>query len=205
VIDSLLKYLVLHPPGPWIGPLLGGVAFIETLFPPFPGDILFVALSGWAIAGGLHPATGAAFGLAGCFLASCLLFLFGSVQGRKFIEGWLSRRVDPDRIRRAGELIASRGAMILVFSRFIPGIRSLLVIMAAGSGMRFRSAVLPIAAGAAIWYAVLSLGGSIVGDNMDAVERFMKEFEIWVWASLGILTAVSLFIRSVRRKRKPTA
>jgi membrane protein DedA with SNARE-associated domain len=205
VIESLLNYLVLHPPGLWIGPLLGGVAFIETLFPPVPGDILFVALSGWAISGGMSPASCAAFGLAGCFLASCILFLFGAVQGRKLIDGWLSRRVDPDRIRRAGELIASRGALILVFSRFIPGIRSLLVIMAAGSGMRFRSAVLPIAAGAAVWYAVLSGGGSIVGDNIDAVERFMRDFEIWVWASLGLLTAVSLFIRSFRRMRKPTA
>jgi membrane protein DedA with SNARE-associated domain len=201
VIESLLQFLVLHPPGPWIGPLLGGVAFVETLFPPFPGDLLFLALSGWAVAGGMHAAYIAAFGLAGCFLASCLLFLFGSIHGRKFIDGWLSRKVDPDRIRKAAALIASRGAVILVFSRFIPGIRSLLVIMAAGSGMRFRSAVLPIAVGAAAWYALLSIGGSIMGDNIEAVERFMKQFEIWVWASLGALVAVSLLIRSVRKRR----
>ena len=201
MIESLLEFLVQHPPGPWIGPLLGGVAFIETLFPPFPGDILFIVLSGWAVAGGMHAAFIAAFGLAGCFLASCMLFLFGSIHGRKFIDGWLSRRVDPERIRRAGALIASRGAVILVFSRFIPGIRSLLVIMAAGSGMRFRAAVLPIAFGAAVWYSMLSIGGSAVGANIEAVEGFMKEFEIWVWASLGALVAVSLLIRSVRKRR----
>jgi membrane protein DedA with SNARE-associated domain len=201
VIESLIDFLVQHPPGSWIGPLLGGVAFIETLFPPFPGDLLFLALSGWAVAGGMQAAYIAAFGLAGCFLASCVLFLFGSIHGRRFIDGWLSRKVDPDRIRRAGALIASRGAMILVFSRFIPGIRSLLVIMAAGSGMRFRAAVLPIAVGAAAWYGMLAIGAGAVGDNIEAVERFMREFEIWVWASLGALVAVSLLIRSVRKRR----
>lgn len=204
MIDRLLEYLIQNPPGPWIGPLLAGVAFVETVFPPLPGDVLFVVLSGWAITGGMPAVQGALFGLVGCFLASCLLFVFGSGHGRRFVKGWLSRKVDPDRVNRAGDLIAARGPLILAFSRFIPGIRSLLVIMAASSGMRFRSAVLPIAASAAVWYAALSAAGVVVGDNMEAAERFMNQFEIWIWATIALLIALFYLLRR-GRKRGPAA
>lgn len=200
MIEHLLQFLIDNPPGSWIGPLLGVVAFAETLFPPIPGDVLFVVLSGWAIAGGTPLTLAVLSGLVGCFSASCILFYLGRSPGRRFVDGWLSRHIDPERIDRAKGLIASRGPLILAGSRFIPGVRSLLVLIAGTSGMRFSSAVLPIAASAAVWYTILSFAGNLVGDNLVAAEGFMRQFEIWLWAFLALLLVVLLLVRRGRKR-----
>jgi len=190
LIEGIFEYLVNNPPGAWAGPLLGLIAFAETLFPPVPGDILFVIISGWAISGSLSLTMVTIYGVTGCFLASCILFYVGHKPGRQFVEGWLSRKVEPERIDRAKSLIADRGPLILAVSRFIPGVRSLLVFMAGTSGMRFALAAIPIAFSAIAWYLILSVAGSIFGHNLQAAEGFMKHFEIWIWIILAIISLI---------------
>ena len=189
MIEHILEYLANNPPGIWAGPLLGIIAFVETLFPPLPGDILFTILAGWAMTGGLSFALTALFGVAGCFLASCILFFIGHSPGRKFVDGWLSRKVNPIRVEKAKLLIRKHGPVILAGSRFIPGVRSMLVLMAGTSGMRFAVAALPVAISAIVWYIILSVAGSILGNNLEAVEGFMKQFEVWIWILLGVIVA----------------
>ena len=198
MIEGILEYLANNPPGAWAGPLLGVIALVETLFPPIPGDILFIVISGWAITGGLSLLMVTIYGVLGCFMASCILFYVGYKPGRQFVEGWLKRKVEPERVDRAKSLIADRGPLILAVSRFIPGVRSLLVFMAGSSGMRFALAAIPIAFSAIAWYLLLSIAGSIFGSNIQAAERFMKHFEIWLW----IILAVALLIFLIARIRK---
>ena len=204
MIERMLEYLLAHPPGGWMGPVLGLIAFIETLFPPFPGDIIFIVMSGWAQTGGLPMAGSALYGVAGCFLASCCLFLLGQKFGRRIVDGWLKSKVEPEKVNRAKELVSRHGPFILAASRFVPGLRSLLVLVAGTSGMRFAQAVVPIALSAAAWYLILSLAGSIFGKNLSAAESFMRQFEVWIWAllSIGLLMFLLLKLLSRRKSRK---
>ncbi len=202
MIESILEYLSNHPPGAWAGPLLGVIAFVETLFPPVPGDILFIVISGWAVSGGFSLAMTALCGVTGCIMASCVLFYVGHKPGKQFVEGWLKRKVDPERIDKAKSLIADRGPVILALSRFIPGIRSLLVLMAGSSGMRFALAAVPISFSAVAWYLLLAAAGSILGSNIQAAEGFLRQFEIWIWIILGIVTLIILIAGIRRRKMK---
>ncbi len=198
MIEGILDYLANYPPGAWAGPLLGVIAFAETLFPPIPGDILFIVISGWAVSGGLSLIMAAIYGVTGCFLASCILFYVGHKPGRQFVEGWLKRKVEPVKIDRAKSLIADRGPLILAVSRFIPGVRSLLVFVAGTSGMRFALAAFPIAFSAIAWYLILSVAGSIFGRNIQAAEGFMRHFEIWIWIILAI-AALFFLITGIRK------
>jgi len=202
LIESILEYFADNPPGFWAGPILGVIAFIETLFPPVPGDILFIVISGWAISGGLSLVLAAMYGLTGCFLASCILFYAGYKPGRQLVEVWLKRKVEPRKIDRAKALIAHRGPVILSVSRFIPGVRSLLVFIAGSSGMRFAAAVFPIAFSAAAWYSILAAAGSVFGSNLQSAEGFMKHFEIWIWVLLAIVLIAFLYTRFRCRGKK---
>ena len=195
MIEGILDYLANNPPGAWAGPLLGAIAFAETLFPPIPGDIIFIVMSGWAVSGGLTIIMATIYGVTGCFLASCVLFYVGHKPGRQFVEGWLKRKVEPERVDRAKFLISDRGPLILAVSRFIPGVRSLLVFMAGSSGMRFALAAIPLAFSAAAWYLLLSIAGSIFGSNIQAAEGFMKHFEIWLWIILAVAFLTFLVTR----------
>ncbi len=200
MIEGILDCLANNPPGSWAGLLLGMIAFVETLFPPVPGDILFIVISGWAVSGGLSIVLITLYGVIGCFMASCILFYVGHKPGRQFIEGWLSRKVEPEKVDRAKSLIADHGPIIIAVSRFIPGVRSLLVFMAGTSGMRFALAVFPIAFSAIAWYLILSIAGSVFGNNIQAAEGFMKHFEIWIWIILAITSLIFLFARIRTRK-----
>ena len=202
MIEGILEYLANNPPGAWAGPILVLISFTETLFPPIPGDILFIVISGWAISGSLSLAMATIYGVTGCFLASCILFYIGHKPGRQFVEGWLSRKVEPERIDRAKSMIADRGPVILAVSRFIPGVRSLLVFMAGSSGMRFTLAVIPIAFSAMAWYLLLSIAGSLFGSNIEAAEGFMNQFEIWIWVILAVVAFFFLITRIRMRKEK---
>lgn len=201
LIENLIEYLSAHPPGTWAAPVLALIAFVETLFPPVPGDVLFIVMSGWALSGGMHLATAAASGVAGCFLASCILFYLGHKPGRQFIEGWLKRRMEPSRIDRAQELVSGHGPLILAGSRFVPGLRSMLVLIAGTSGMRFSVAVLPIAFSAVAWYTILSAAGSILGHSLETARGFMSKFELWIWVML-VLSAVLLLLWRLTRARR---
>ena len=201
MIEGFLDFLSSHPPGGWTGPVLCLVAFVETLFPPIPGDILFIVISGWALSGGMPLPVAAAYGVAGCFLASCILFYLGHRPGRRLVDRLLAERVEPERVERARELVAGHGPLILAGSRFVPGVRSLLVLVAGTSGMKFSMAVLPIAFSAVAWYSILSLVGSVFGGNLAGAQGFMSHFEIWIWIALGIGTGICVLLRLMARKR----
>ena len=201
MIESILEYLANNAPGAWAGPLLGLIAFVETLFPPFPGDILFIVVSGWTVSGGLPFLLAALYGVTGCFMASCILFYLGHKPGKQFVEGWLSRKVEPKKIDRAKSMIADHGPLILAVSRFIPGVRSLLVFMAGSSGMRFALAAIPMAFSALAWYFLLSIAGSVFGSNIQAAEEFMKHFEIWLWIILAVAVLIFL-VMGIRKRRE---
>jgi membrane protein DedA with SNARE-associated domain len=202
LIESVLEYLSTHPPGGWAGPALGLLAFIETIFPPIPGDILFIVISGWALSGGLSLVIAALYGAAGCFLASCILFYLGHRPGRMIVDGWLKRRVEPERVNRAKDLVAGHGPVILAASRFVPGLRSLLVLIAGTSGMRFAPAVFPIAFSAVAWYLILSLAGSVFGHNLVTAEVFMRKFEIWIWVLLGLCICAFVILKLMKARRR---
>lgn len=203
MIESMLEYFANSSPGYWAGPILGLIAFVETLFPPFPGDIIFIVISGWAISTGFPFILAAVYGVAGCFIASCILFYVGHKPGKQFVEVWVKRKVEPEKVNKAKELIVNHGSIILALSRFVPGIRSLLVIMAGSSGMRFVMAVIPVAFSAIAWYTILSAAGLVFGENIKAAEGFMKHFEIWIWIVLAVsLFAFLIFRYSGRKKIK---
>lgn len=198
MIEKILEFLSANQPGFWAGPILGLIAFVETLFPPFPGDILFVIFAGWAMTGGSSLIVTAAYGVTGCFIASCLLFYIGHSPGRKFVDGWLSRKVSSERIEKARSLVRGYGPLILFGSRFIPGIRSLLVLLAGTSGMKFVLASFPLAISAAAWYMILSFAGRVFGSNLEAVRGFVRQFEIWIWIVLGAVILIFLLFRRLR-------
>ncbi|MBD3278579.1 MAG: hypothetical protein GF388_09780 [Candidatus Aegiribacteria sp.] len=202
MIEDLLEYVYSHPPGSWAGPLMGLIAFTETLFPPLPGDVIFVVVTGWAVSGGFPVALSCVCGLTGCFLASCLLFFLGHKPGKQFVEGWLENRVGVEKIDRARDLVHSHGPLVLAASRFIPGVRSLLVLIAGSSGMKFAVAVVPILISASVWYLILALAGSLLGASLESAQGFMARFGTWTWVALAASAAVLLLVKLKGRKKK---
>lgn len=201
MIEWFLGLLESSPPGGWVIPLLGVIAMVETVFPPVPGDLLFIVTAGWARLAGSSAPTMAASGFVGCMVASVALYILGRTLGRAFTHGFLARRVGFERIVRAEALFRRHGAFVLVASRFIPGIRSLLVVVAGASKMGPVRSTVSVAVSAAAWYALLAAAGVLAGDNMVSARAFLHTWERWIWLAAGLaLLGYGLFHMLGRRR-----
>lgn len=204
MLESILDFLGRNPPGMWTGPILAGIALVETVFPPFPGDVLFIVCSSWARLGGGSPVLITLAGFAGCFAGTAVLFHIGRRSGTGLKRGILSRWVDPGDIARAEGMFHRQGPLILVASRFIPGVRSLLVLVAGSSGMGTARALTASGISALVWYGLLSAVAMAIGDNVDKAKAFMSLYGTWVWIALGLAVLLYIGIRIFRRGRDRT-
>jgi membrane protein DedA with SNARE-associated domain len=200
VIAGALEWLIGHPPGGWVHGALAGTAFVETLFPPFPGDVLFIALSGWLGGGMSSLALSAASGFAGCLAATAILVSVGRALGRGRARPLVSRLFGEGRTVRAEDLFRRRGGPVLLASRFIPGLRSLLVFVAGYSGMRPVRAMAWAGGSAVAWYSILSVAGYLLGCNLQGAEALVRRYEsLFVICAAALLLAF-LVVRLSRRR-----
>ena len=195
-----LMDLVAKSEGPIGFGVLGFCAFIEYVFPPFPGDLIvvfgafLVARRGWSA----FPVFGSV--LAGSMLGFMLAFLVGRwLQGRE--SRWHGRlaRWRP-RIDDIVERFRRHGALYLILNRFLPSVRALFFVAA---GMARLSPWKVLGFGlisATIWNALLFLLGSTAGQNWDRLERIFVTYGEIAWG----LIAIVVIVFCVRWYRKPS-
>jgi membrane protein DedA with SNARE-associated domain len=218
VIEQFLSWMQANPPGPWVYPVLAGIAFVETLFPPFPGDVLFIVACGWAgthlqglpgisapsflLSPALHWTASAVSGFLGCFCATAILLLAGRGMAGSRAGGRLASWIGRERLERAERLFRKRGEIVLLGSRFVPGIRSVLVLVAGSSQMGFARAFAWAGGSAVLWYSILAVLGDITGRNLGIAREFVRHYEGVVLAALAAVFTVVLLARAVRRRKR---
>ncbi len=172
----------------WHACLLGVIAFVETLFPPFPGDVLYIALSGLGFSRDI-PALLLLFpGFLGCMASTFILDSMGRSSKLEKLEALVIKASGKNGFERARKLLSKHGSWILIFSRFIPGIRSLLVVVAASSGMKKSSVITYSSISVVFWYALMVGAGYVLGAELDKATDFMGELTALLL--MAILAAV---------------
>lgn len=182
-------------------------AFLEYVFPPFPGDT--VTLAGAVMVTGYdYPALrviGAV--LAGGLAGGALDFAIGVAAGRAIARsrtraggrtpGWTRLGIVAAAVRGADRLSASfcrHGEAYIAVNRFLPGIRGFLFVAAGMSGMRFSRVMLWATVSSLAWNLLLLGVGMALGTQIDRIETVFHDYGIGVWAGLALL-AVGLFVR----------
>lgn len=180
-------------------PVLALTALLETVFPPFPGDVIYIAAGGLARSAGVSPWLLWVPGFAGCGFATFLLDAAGRGSGPRWIERMVVGGSSGQRgMARAKALLAKHGGKALFLSRFIPGIRSLLVVAAAWSGMGRASVLVPSLASAMVWYGLLALLAVLLGSNLEAASAFMAAYGRF---AMIVLALALVFFILIRRRR----
>ncbi|MCD6587211.1 MAG: VTT domain-containing protein [Candidatus Fermentibacteraceae bacterium] len=188
----------------WHSVFMGLLAFIETLFPPFPGDILYIAMSGLGAARNIPVVLLWIPGFLGCMVATLLLYRVGTSSKLEKLESLVVRTSGKDGWDRSKRLLARHGAWLLVFSRFIPGIRSLLVVAAASSGMK-KSAVLGFTASSVVlWYGLMVTAGTILGAELNSASEFMSDLTavLLITVLAAVAAGGAVFLVRLKRQKK---
>jgi membrane-associated protein len=190
--------------GPWAPLLLFGAAFIEYVFPPFPGDLLVVLGAWYAVRGELSwPVVyGAVTG--GAIAGAWLDHRFGVWLGARLEHSPTAARVlSPERLARFEAAYRRWGAWLLLFNRFFPGIRGFLFVAAGASGIPVARTLLLGGVSAAVWNALLLAAGALVASNLEEMVAMVEQYTrlAGVLVGLGLLVLLG---RALWRRRSRT-
>ncbi|TNF29478.1 MAG: DedA family protein [Deltaproteobacteria bacterium] len=185
---------------PWItyAALFFG-AYVEYVFPPFPGDTVVVAGAVLVTAFGWNLWPVLALVTAGAVLGALTDWALGR---------WLFRTGRLERLRPSwreaidgiARQFARRGAWYLAVNRFVPGIRAFFFVAAGIAGLRWRAVVLWSGLSALLWNALLLQVGFLLGDNIDEIDTLLARYTQVVWVVIALVLAFVVY-RFVRARR----
>jgi len=167
---------------------------VENLFPPYPGDTVillagYLAGSGQIMAGG-----GLLCSVAGSLTGALVLFALGSSRGRTLFRKKRFRFLSPDRLDQVEGWFGKHGKKVILASRFLPGIRSLVAVAAGVGRVRRSSFVLFSLISILAWNGLLMFLGWQLGQNWDAVVRWIRIYN-WLVISLVLIAGLVWYLR----------
>jgi membrane-associated protein len=208
LVDWLTKATIVT--GPWAPAVLFGGAFVEHVFPPFPGDLVVVLGAWYAVHGGLSWPALLASATAGAVCGAWLDHAIGAALGRR-LERSLGRSSDRpsglSRLLSASQLAAFEvayrrwGLWLILLNRFMPGIRAFLFVAAGTSGLPLGRVLLLGALSALAWNGLLLLAGGLLAGNAQELVALVDRYMVLAGAVLAV-AALLLAGRALWRRRR---
>jgi len=199
MIDAYYQYLSAANPY-LIYLVLLVVPFIENVFPPFPSDMIIV-ICGALIAKGtiafIPAVLIAAFGSEVGFI---LLYYLGTKTDKKIIRAGKLKFISQETLQTAEDWFNKYGYSIILFNRFISGVRSVISFFAGMSELPVKRTIILSSASALLWHIVLIALGLLFGANIHSIDHILSIYGNIVSIIIA-LAAIYVFIR-VYKKRK---
>jgi membrane protein DedA with SNARE-associated domain len=192
-ILDLLRGALVHY-GYWA---VGAVLLLENAGVPVPGETVlllasFLAYSerdlqlGWIVVVGTLAAT----------VGDNLGYAIGNYGGRRLLERYRNIFRISDAVLARGERLFGRyGAVTILFSRFVFGMRVIAGPLAGVLRMPWRKFAVFNLVGAAVWVSAISLAGYFFGSRWRMLTRFIKRADL-VLALVFVVVAVVAWWRS---------
>jgi membrane protein DedA with SNARE-associated domain len=162
---------------------------------PFPTDVLLVVLGERAGAGALPLWLAVLAVELVAVVSTAVLFIVCRGPGYGLVSrfGGLIGLTE-DRLARANAVVERRGRLGLAIGRATPGLRTITVVAAGGSGLRLRRALLPLAIGSTVFLQLHLILGYVVGpEAREAIAALTRPFLIVVVVLAGA-AAVAWFV-----------
>lgn len=168
---------------------------IENIFPPIPSEVILLF--------GGFMTTKSKLSILGIVIASTLgsvvgaiiLYYIGKILNKdrlkKIVRGKVGKilRLKEKDIDKADEWFDSKGNKTVFFCRFVPILRSLISIPAGMSEMKMTKFLLYTTVGSAIWNTVITVVGSIVGENWESILDIFDKY-----SHITLIVLIILFI-----------
>jgi membrane protein DedA with SNARE-associated domain len=182
--------------------ILFGSAFVEYVFPPFPGDT--VTLFGAFLAANFDwsvPLVFAAVTL-GSLAGSAADYGLGRRLAKTPVDQLSGRkRRAREKVQPILEKFERHGAVYVVVNRFLPGIRAFFFIAAGMARLPLWKVLAWGAVSAAAWNALIIGVGFAIGKNWDRLLGLLRTYTTGAWILIGVVVA-ALFVRWLVKRRK---
>jgi membrane protein DedA with SNARE-associated domain len=183
----------------WVIDVIGslgyaGIALLmlaENLFPPLPSELIMPFAGFLAARGELNPVLVVVAGALGSLAGALPWYIAGRKLGAERLKKLAERHgrwiaLTPDEIDRGRQLFEKRGAMVLVFGRLVPALRTVVALPAGLAGMRPLPFALWTVVGSVLWTSLLTAAGYLLEDQYDRIEKYMNPVSTGIFAIIAI-------------------
>ena len=186
---------------------VGLLIALENVFPPLPSELILPFAGFAAERGDLNVVLAWVAATIGALVGALVLYGVGAVVGYDRLHDLAGKRwfvfLGQRDLERGSSLFERYEAPIVLGGRCVPLVRSVVSIPAGIARMPLPRFCLYTALGAGLWNALFIYLGSVVGENYERIEGYVKPVSYAVVALLA-LAALALVVRTVRRKRVTT-
>ena len=180
-------------------------AFFESIFPPYPSDVFVLVFAFVAGQGFFNPYLVYACTVVGSIGGIMVLYWIGRRVGDSVVQFFsksLFGRIIPVRlIEKAKRKLATRGDVIILLNRFLPGMRAPLCFAAGLGRSNTKKFFIYSSMSVFMWNLFLVVIGFSVGATWREASRFLRNYNIVV-ASLFIVLLIIFIIVYIRKKGK---
>jgi membrane protein DedA with SNARE-associated domain len=201
MIESFFQWLQYVPPlAAYISLLV--IPFIENVFPPSPSDILIVVAGVLISSGVINFPLALLITALGSELGFILLFYLGRQTDKKLLKAGRLKFINRETLEVAERWFIKYGFTIILFNRFISGIRSVIAYFAGVSGLPVNKTIVLSSISAVLWHGSLLGLGWIFGTHAD-IHAIDRHLDIYSYAILSVvaLAAVIVGVRYFRGKK----
>jgi membrane protein DedA with SNARE-associated domain len=175
-------------------------SFVENIFPPYPGDT--VTFVGGYLAGTgrlTFPLVFVSAGL-GCLAGAMVLYLLGRGRGRKvFLKNgrWILNR---EHLKKVEVWFTKYGEKVLIISRFLTGVRSVVALAAGVGNVSTRKMILYTSISIVLWNGIIVFSAFKVQQNWREILQMIQIYNKVVLA-IVVLVGIAWLVKILRRGR----
>ncbi len=167
-------------------------AFVENVFPPSPGDTFVIIGAVLAGKGIIDPIAVFVVTGIGSLASIMLIYHLARIKGRSYFEIHKPFAITAKKLRRVDSSFARHGEKIIILSRFLVGVRTVVIIMAGLARVRPKKMILFSCIGVCFWHSILIAGGYTLAQNLQKIFDFFALYNKVVLAAL--LVVVTAFL-----------
>ncbi|KPK73163.1 hypothetical protein AMJ87_02540 [candidate division WOR_3 bacterium SM23_60] len=180
-------------------------AIVESIFPPYPSDAFVAVIAFSAGQGYFNPYVVYVMTCAGSVAGMMILYAVAKCRGDVIIRlvsrSFLKKLIPLAMIERAKKKFATRGDIIMIMNRFLPGMRAALCFAAGIAGVRIRKMFFYSLVSVCAWNLFLILISYHIGSSWEEASTFLRSYNTIVIVVLMVLLGIASFAYFKRRKK----
>jgi Uncharacterized membrane-associated protein len=176
---------------------------LQLVFPPYPSDVIIVFEGYLTTLGKFYFASVFINSVLGSLIGSMLVYWFGYKKGNEVLRYKLVLKyIDEKHIKRSEKVFHKYGKYGLILSKFIPGTSTIMVLFSGVFRVKKRVYFSYILLSIILQQLVYMIIGRVIGNNINAVNRFLSYFNIASVIVLAALVLLGFIFYKVRKSKK---
>lgn len=196
IVQSIIEWISIVPPvGVYL--IFFGIAYIENLVPPMPGDVI-VAFGGYLAAEGviqIFPIW--SLTIIASVLGFMTMYWLGHRWGSQIEENreshFILRFIDYKYFSRGKKWMNRWGQGVVITNRFLAGTRSVISLTAGMSHLKITPTILSSLVSSILWNTLLLGMGWVIRDNWPVIGDYLSNYGKIILALIVLLVAVKAY------------